>query len=62
MDRVKQVISNNADDMQSGEAIRWGEKEAWRNVHCNKWIIYKCVVHADISGDDKVHTSADCRR
>lgn len=61
-DRAEQVISNNADDMQSEEAIRPGEKAARSNVHCYKWIIYKCAVHADISRDDKVHTSADCRR
>ena len=33
-----------------------------RNPHCYKWIIYKCGVHADISRDDGVHTSANCGR
>jgi len=42
-------------------AVRWREKRQ-RNPRCSKWITYKCAVHADISRDDRVHTSANRRR
>lgn len=60
--KAEQVIRRSVDYMQSEGAVRWGKKQAERNPHCYKWIIYKSAVQADISGDDRVHASANCRR
>lgn len=59
---MQQVISNNVDALQNEGAIWCGEKETERNPHCYKWVVYKCAVGGDISGDDGAHTSAYCGR